>query len=104
MRGVEQQQTQRAERAREADIELKRLEGRAQKCLKDEKEADTSLARLLTVHPWMESERQFFGKAHTEYDFEDKDLDALRERHKDMEKKQADMVRWLAGCEATGRG
>jgi len=54
------------EAEREADNELKRLEGRAAKLIKDERDTDATLAKLLTAHPWVEQERQFFGKAHTE--------------------------------------
>jgi len=89
------------------DDELKRLEGRAAKLVKDERDTDATLAKLLTAHPWVEQERQFFGKAHTEcvvrarvwltrarrYDFEDKDIEGSRERHKQLEHKQAELAR-----------
>jgi hypothetical protein len=42
------------------------------------KQADDGVVALKKEHAWIEKEMQFFGKPHTEYDFELKDPEDIR--------------------------
>lgn len=80
------------ERIQECQIGSTKIEGKLKRFNKDEKEAQKSLKTLLKKHPWIESEKEFFGKPHTDYDFEGKDPDEAEERREKLEEAQAQLA------------
>eukprot|EP00624_Nannochloropsis_granulata_P000256 evm.model.NODE_10904_length_5915_cov_18.506340.1 len=53
-----------------AEIEGKKLENKIGRFQKDKAAARRALTSLLEKHTWVETEKQFFGRPHTDYDFE----------------------------------
>lgn len=53
-----------------AEIEGKKLENKIGRFQKDKAAARRALTLLLEKHTWVETEKQFFGRPHTDYDFE----------------------------------
>ncbi len=53
-----------------AEIEGKKLENKIGRFQKDKAAARRALRSLLEKHTWVETEKQFFGRPHTDYDFE----------------------------------
>ena len=81
------------ERARELDNELKRLDARQQKLKVEIKAAEDSMTVTKREHLWIDKEMQFFGKPHTEYDFEVKDPAEISQKYKELEEVQAQLSR-----------
>jgi len=54
----------------EKELEQKRLSHKVQQVQKDDKEAHVVVARMEKQHAWIEKEKNFFGKAGTDFDFE----------------------------------
>jgi len=48
---------------------------------------------LLTKHPWIHADRQFFGQSHTDYDFKAQDPKKALVTLRELEKKQAEVER-----------
>lgn len=55
-----------------AEIEGKRLENKLSRFQKDKAVARKAVQQMLEKHEWIETEKQFFGRRHTDYDFEAK--------------------------------
>jgi structural maintenance of chromosome 2 len=53
-----------------SEIESKKLENKIGRFQKDKTAVRRALSALLEKHPWVETEKQFFGRPHTDYDFE----------------------------------
>lgn len=50
-------------------IDMKKLQHKILRFHKDKAQAEKHVENLIHVHPWIKSEKQFFGRAHTDYDF-----------------------------------
>jgi structural maintenance of chromosome 2 len=62
------------------DIEMKKIEHKLLRYHKDKKDAGKFIEHLESKHPWIASEKQYFGKPHTDYDFKSQNpQEALRE-------------------------
>ncbi|TYZ67016.1 hypothetical protein PybrP1_011486 [[Pythium] brassicae (nom. inval.)] len=55
------------------EIERKKTEHKITRLLKDESEAKHIVKKLEKAHPWIETEKEFFGREHTDYDFQRRD-------------------------------
>lgn len=55
------------------DVKVKELERRVQQFSKSTAAAKAMIERMQHEHEWIKAESQFFGKAHTDYDFEAND-------------------------------
>ncbi|CAK4687330.1 unnamed protein product [Aphanomyces euteiches] len=64
----------------ECDVESKKIDHRIQRIQKETSNARTSVDHLLEAHSWIATERQYFGKEHTDYDFRQKDYPTAQKR------------------------
>lgn len=55
------------------EIERKKTEHKITRLLKEESEAKHIVKKLEKTHPWIETEKEFFGREHTDYDFQRRD-------------------------------
>ena len=90
--GISKSITEISQKIQDSNIEATKIEGKLKRFNKDEKEALKSLKSMLKKHPWIESEKEFFGKPHTDYDFEGKDPDEAEERRKKLEEAQSQLA------------
>eukprot|EP00743_Colponemidia_sp_Colp-15_P003700 GILK01003992.1.p1 GENE.GILK01003992.1~~GILK01003992.1.p1 ORF type:complete len:1230 (+),score=358.28 GILK01003992.1:523-3690(+) len=83
---------QREALARDAEnieLELKRLEHKIQRFHKDQRDAATYVEKMQQNHPWISTEKQFFGKPHTDYDFSARNPEEVRSRLDSLVEEQA---------------
>lgn len=90
---LESQAARAGETARKLEMELKQLDANQSKLKVDVKTADESLAQIKRDHAWIDKEMQFFGKPHTEYDFEVKDPQAIVDKYRELETVQSSLSR-----------
>ncbi|RHY64397.1 hypothetical protein DYB30_008789 [Aphanomyces astaci] len=64
----------------DCDIEIKKIEHRIQRIQKETTTSHTAVNHLLDTHSWIATERQYFGKEHTDYDFRQKDYPTAQKR------------------------
>ncbi|KAJ0393797.1 hypothetical protein P43SY_001237 [Pythium insidiosum] len=69
------------------ELERKKNEHKISRLVKDEQEAKVLVKKLEKTNPWIESERQFFGREHTDYDFRRRD--PATANHRLLELKEA---------------
>lgn len=55
------------------EIERKKTEHKISRLAKDEGDAKMMVKKLEKSHPWIETEKEFFGREHTDYDFQRRD-------------------------------
>jgi structural maintenance of chromosome 2 len=72
-------------------IEMKKLQHKISRFHKDKGEAEKRVEGLLHVHPWIKSEKQFFGRAHTDYDFTSQNPKAALSELKKLKDQQASL-------------
>lgn len=60
---------------------------------KDSRAADARLRDLAAKHAWIETEKAFFGKPHTDFDWERNDPEAARKSLADLEKRAEELGR-----------
>ncbi|GLD91902.1 hypothetical protein PINS_up000435 [Pythium insidiosum] len=72
------------------ELEKKKNEHKITRLVKDEQEAKVLVKKLEKSNPWIESERQFFGREHTDYDFRRRD--PATANHRLLELKEAQNV------------
>ncbi|KAF0691055.1 Aste57867_17667 [Aphanomyces stellatus] len=72
----------------ECDIESKKIDHRIQRIQKETSNAHSSVEHLLEAHAWIATERQYFGKEHTDYDFRQKDYPTAQKRLKALRESQ----------------
>ncbi|KAL8539576.1 hypothetical protein ACS0TY_001256 [Phlomoides rotata] len=70
----------------EANLERKRMENEVKRMEMDQKDCSLKVDKLIEKHAWITSEKQLFGRAGSDYDFEACDTVKARE---DFEKLQA---------------
>ena len=78
-----------------AAMDVAKVDARSRAAAKDAAAADRLAADLLAKHPWIEGERQFFGRAHTDYDFEARDVKEANAALAALEKAQAELERGI---------
>jgi len=62
------------------NVSIKQLEPKISQIHKDKEDAAKSIEYLLDKHNWIHSERQYFGKAHTDYDFTSHDPNLAKKK------------------------
>jgi structural maintenance of chromosome 2 len=72
-------------------IDMKKLQHKILRFHKDKAQAEKHVEGLLHVHPWIKSEKQFFGRAHTDYDFESQNPKAALSELKKLRDQQASL-------------
>jgi structural maintenance of chromosome 2 len=77
----------------EAEGVVKKAEARAKQAAKEGAGGDAAAKELLSKHAWIAGERAFFGKPHTDYDFERSDPKAASARLSALEKQQGELER-----------
>jgi structural maintenance of chromosome 2 len=77
----------------DAESAVKRCTKELEQSKSEALSASKAVADLLTKHAWIAAERQFFGVAHTDYDFKKNDPKAALSRLRELEKKQAEIER-----------
>jgi len=74
----------------DAGVERKKIEHKIQRHQKDNEQAKEKIDQLLESHPWIVKEQKFFGRPHTDYDFESRDVGECQQRlnslHEDQSK------------------
>ncbi|KAL4152597.1 hypothetical protein PRNP1_009525 [Phytophthora ramorum] len=55
------------------EIERKKTEHKISRMAKDKSDAKMMVKKLEKAHPWIETEKEFFGREHTDYDFQRRD-------------------------------
>lgn len=81
-------QSELAKQKSALEIERKKTEHKITRLLKDESEAKHIVKKLEKAHPWIESEREFFGREHTDYDFERRDPASANRRLLELKETQ----------------
>lgn len=81
--------------AETAVAEAAKAEARSKAAAKDAGSAERLAADLLAKHPWIEGERQFFGRAHTDYDFAARDVKEAGAALTALEKTQAELEKGI---------
>ena len=46
---------------------------------------------MIKQHPWIATERQFFGRPHTEYDFKSKNVHESKKKLKELQNEQVSL-------------
>jgi structural maintenance of chromosome 2 len=62
-------QAKLAKQTSDIGLEMKKLQHKISRMLTDKKESSIRVAALLKKHEWIASEKKFFGKPNTDYDF-----------------------------------
>lgn len=73
----------------DADINIKKLEHKRQRLQKEASAAERKAKSLLETHPWISTERQYFGRPGTDYDFTLRDPKDAAQALKKLEQEQA---------------
>ena len=75
----------------ENSLRLKQLSHKVSRFHLDRDTAKKTVAHLESKHPWIELEKQFFGKAKTDYDFTARDPSSAEKKLSSLMKKQAEL-------------
>uniref|UniRef100_A0AAV1T5Q2 Structural maintenance of chromosomes protein n=1 Tax=Peronospora matthiolae TaxID=2874970 RepID=A0AAV1T5Q2_9STRA len=70
------------------EIERKKAEHKISRTAKDEGDAKVMVKKLEKAHPWIESEKEFFGREHTDYDFQRRDPSSANRRLLELKETQ----------------
>ncbi|KAF1320445.1 Structural maintenance of chromosomes protein, partial [Globisporangium splendens] len=81
-------QTELAQKKSALEIERKKTEHKITRLLKEESEAKHIVKKLEKTHPWIESEKEFFGREHTDYDFQRRDPASANRRLLELKETQ----------------
>jgi structural maintenance of chromosome 2 len=66
--------------AADLSVERKKVEHKIQRFEKDKDQAQQKVEKLLQEHEWIATEKKFFGRPHTDYDFSTRDAKDCRTR------------------------
>jgi len=80
-----------AKQIKNADIDAKKLEGKAQREAKKLEGAGRAVDELLAANPWINEEKQFFGRPHTDYDFEERNPKKAQKRMAELESSNVEL-------------
>lgn len=78
-------------KARDLDLETKRFEHNASRLARDASQFERRVQDLEAKHPWIETEKRFFG-ARGDYDFEAQSAETARERLAALGKEQEELA------------
>ncbi|KAG2527360.1 hypothetical protein JM16_003481 [Phytophthora kernoviae] len=70
------------------EIERKKTEHKITRLVKDESDAKMMVKKLEKSHPWIETEKEFFGREHTDYDFQRRDPSSANHRLLELKETQ----------------
>ncbi|GMF21420.1 unnamed protein product [Phytophthora lilii] len=70
------------------EIERKKTEHKISRMAKDESDAKMMVKKLEKAHPWIETEKEFFGREHTDYDFQRRDPSTANRRLLELKETQ----------------
>ncbi|CEG45051.1 structural maintenance of chromosomes protein 2-1-like [Plasmopara halstedii] len=70
------------------EIERKKAEHKISRMEKDENDAKLTVKKLEKAHPWIDTEKEFFGREHTDYDFKRKDPSMANRRLLELKETQ----------------
>ncbi|RLN75499.1 hypothetical protein BBJ28_00000558 [Nothophytophthora sp. Chile5] len=70
------------------EIDRKKTEHKISRLVKDESDAKMLVKKLEKSHPWIETEKEFFGREHTDYDFQRKDPSSANHRLLELKETQ----------------
>ncbi|XP_047983566.1 structural maintenance of chromosomes protein 2-1-like [Salvia hispanica] len=85
--GIAKEQQDIQQKISEANLERKRMENEVKRMEMDQKDCALKVDKMIEKHAWIASEKQLFGRAGSDYDFESHDPLKARE---DFEKLQAE--------------
>ena len=77
---LNKEQAKAEKAAQTAELEARKVEHKLKQFEKDSKEAEKKISNMEKQHPWIESERSFFGQSGGNYDFASKDPVASMKR------------------------
>lgn len=69
-------------------LERKKTEHKISRLVKDESDAKVMVKKLEKAHPWIETEKEFFGREHTDYDFQRRDPASANHRLLELKETQ----------------
>ena len=72
----------------DVEIERKKAEHKISRTAKDESDAKVMVKKLEKAHPWIETEKEFFGREHTDYDFQRRDPSSANHRLLELKETQ----------------
>jgi len=72
-------------------IDMKKLQHKILRFHKDKAQAEKHVENLIHVYPWIKSEKQFFGRAHTDYDFSAQNPKAALSELKKLKEQQTSL-------------
>ncbi|EFJ04936.1 hypothetical protein SELMODRAFT_137981 [Selaginella moellendorffii] len=81
------EQNQLRQSQTEANLEIKRTTNEIKRMETDQRNSADTLQKLRKDHKWIDTEKQFFGKPGTDYDFSSRDPKSARE---ELERKKAE--------------
>lgn len=70
------------------ELERKKTEHKITRLVKDESDAKVLVKKLEKAHPWIETEKEFFGREHTDYDFQRRDPASANHRLLELKETQ----------------
>ncbi|TDH65032.1 hypothetical protein CCR75_009177 [Bremia lactucae] len=70
------------------EIECKKAEHKISRMAKDEKDAKMMVKKLEKTHLWIDTEKEFFGREHTDYDFQRKNPSTANRRLLELKETQ----------------
>lgn len=88
LKELTEHQSELSKRKSALDIDRKKTEHKISRLIKEESEAKVQVKNLEKAHPWIESEKEFFGREHTDYDFQHRDPTTAKRRLLDLKETQ----------------
>ncbi|KAF1899423.1 hypothetical protein Lal_00019551 [Lupinus albus] len=85
--GIIKEQQKLEHKLTEGNLEWKRMENEVKRMEMEQKDCSTRVDKLVEKHAWIATEKQFFGKSGTDYDFSSRDPGKARE---ELERLQAE--------------
>nr|WCZ58682.1 structural maintenance of chromosomes protein SMC-2 [Seculamonas ecuadoriensis] len=80
MNKLNQRKDRKSRKLTELELELKRVEHKTARAEKDVKDARATVDAIARANPWIEADKQFFGRAKTDFDFEARNPRQAKER------------------------
>nr|GEX31929.1 structural maintenance of chromosomes protein 2-1-like [Tanacetum cinerariifolium] len=87
---IRKEQEKLRDRIREKAFEQKRLESKVKRTEVEQKNCSLKVDKLINKHAWITSEKQFFGRSGSDYDFTSRDPHKARGQLENLEAQQAD--------------
>lgn len=79
--------------ASDKELGARKLAHKVERLERSRATADERIEAMLEEMEWIATERQYFGKPHTDYDFEARDVDAAKAELRDLEAQQAALAK-----------